>query len=317
MVLMDKNSTDLDKGGTAEPKVICLRTNYSDSNIGIYGLGPWSQAQVIHGGTSEQYGQPYGWSAAFTQEGTDEVATTLRYQGSFIGQRSWFTVLYPSVGEPNISVYTVPFTLDSIVDIEVGSTPQGNSIGNVFAVETEDGKDLHIDLIDPTKDDETIVVGYLGHTIKFKGEQISLHFTNAGELTQILTKSAKSLTIDNGAVLSFDGTNLAISNVNSLEAITYGFPDGSIVQSVSRDAVAAPSNQYIAECNGIDLGSNILSTSTNIQVIVSPPTNAWEDIIQSIPGYDFFILINTMIIIMSIFIVRIKKRIREGGSKNV
>ena len=254
------SSDSVDLGSSpAEDYKLCIRTNFTSGNIGMYGFGPWSDLEVIQGGDSSTYGHPYGWRADSAEWGTQDIATTLLYNGNMNGPHTWFTVIYPTEGTPNISIYNLPFSIDGV---SYPSTPQGNKLGNIFAVETNDGTDVHIDLMYryPNVLGESISLTALGHQISFQGQQISLHFNRTNALTQILTKHTNKLIYDGTELINFQNSQLKISPQNQLSAITFGFPDDYAVNSMYIGNKHVPITMYEIENNAINLGTTILGS---------------------------------------------------------
>ncbi|MHA1109934.1 MAG: heparinase II/III family protein [Promethearchaeota archaeon] len=228
-----------------------IRTDFSSSNIGVYGFGPWNSMDIIQNGTIEEFGQPYGTRADRTETGYYENATTLRYQGVVGEPTSWFTVHYPAEIQPEINVTRIPFTFGGNV---YSGDAEGNPIGNIFTVTTSQGTDVHISLANPTGS-STLTFQYNGVDFGFEGQQCVLHFNSSNNLTQILAGNLELLSVDGLHLMEKDGNSMYIDENNTLDAITFHIDSDS---SVYIGTSVIPSGLIPHWNNGVSLGPQLL-----------------------------------------------------------
>ncbi|MHA1649054.1 MAG: heparinase II/III domain-containing protein, partial [Candidatus Helarchaeota archaeon] len=236
-----------------EEHIRCVKTNYSSGNLGVYGFGPWKEFDNITAGESSVWGQPYGWYSPTMY--VLEEGTTLRYIGEANGPSSWFTVLYPSINSPNITITTPPFKLGGATYISGGI---GNAPGNVIYVEHENGAELHISLAEPTPENQEIELNVNGYKINFKGRQISIHFNSTNQISQIFTQYLQELSINDVIMLKFSSNILTISQDNDLAAFTFGLEPSNALQTIYIGSKVVPPQNYVIENNAINLGALIL-----------------------------------------------------------
>ncbi|MHA1273662.1 MAG: heparinase II/III family protein [Promethearchaeota archaeon] len=308
MIPINCNSEDLSSDESPQKYIYNVRTNFTRGNLAIYGFGPWKKMQTIHGGSSDDYGQPFGWRNDNETYGKESKATTLRYLGELDGPTSWFTVLYPCESRPNLTIYPLAFKVDNE---EFSNSPKGNNIGNVFAIETQNGKDLHINLMEERK----VKLNYLGYKIQFNGTYLSLHFNKTNQLTQLLTKNAIELKIDGNNVLKFNDNIITFSKFNNIRAITLGFSDDFEVDSVYDGDNEISKKSFEDENNAINFGMNVLESADTIKITLIPPPNiTMEDVIEKfleLRGIPLFIVFNFICVLLALYFIKIIKKPQE------
>ena len=252
LVPMNNASNEISEG-SINPSFYCSRTNFTQGNIGIYAKGPWDQVDVIRGGDPDVYGQPYGWrgdTGNWVEPSDEYMATTIKTSGSMNGKGSWFTLFYPTDGNPNITVTPVSFHYD-------GQFYQpGNEIGNAVFVETQHGSQFHISLMNPTQLGKGISTTLPGiGQIYFEGRQISMYFNETNNITQILSDNCGNLAISGEAIIQVDNGDLVISENTTLDAITVGDDN---INNLYLGASIIPETHYIRQDNAINIGKTVL-----------------------------------------------------------
>ncbi len=249
---INNNSQEINQSA-ATGYIYCIKTDFSDANLGIYGFGPWNQLLNISGGDSTTYGRPYGWYTNSQDEFVEGV--TLRYLGTATGHTNWFTVLYPAQNDPNISVTTPIFQFGGETFISGG---EGNAPGNIFYVKHDTGAELHISLSEPISEPNQIELTLNGYNFNFRGRQIIIHFNETNAITQIFTQYSENLSINGDSILSFQAGVLTIHENQTLSALTFGLEPQNSLSSVYFGSKLLPSANYTIENNAINLGSTLL-----------------------------------------------------------
>ncbi len=250
---IDNSSTPINQSEIQE-FIRCVKTNFTDGNLGVYGFGPWSELQNITAGTSAEYGQPYGWYSPIMY--VLEEGTTLRYLGTVNGATGWFTVLYPAQYAPNISISTPLFQYNGQTYL---SGQLGNAPGNVLYVQHANGAELHFSLVEPTASGKSIELHLNGYKINFQGRQLTLHFNRTNAITQIFTQYLTNLAINDEDLLSFSSGILNISANNELSALTLGLEPLGTLNSVFIGPKLLPPQNYTIENSAINLGFSVLN----------------------------------------------------------
>lgn len=254
MIPMNANSTEITIDARTDG-IVCDKTNFTDSNIGIYSLGPWEDTEEIHGGTLDEHGQYYGWRSDTTDYGSEEIATTMLYDGEINGKHAWCTIFYPSIDEPNINATRLDFTVNGN---NIDNLASGNSVGNILLVETTDGKQIHVSLMDDTGSESEIEFSYAGRLYAFQGEQISIQLNKTtGDVNQILSNNLIKLSIDSVDYLTMNDNTLHIKDNSGLKGISLGYcNDMPTIIKIGNTALV--SDQYSIRNNAININQSAL-----------------------------------------------------------
>ncbi|MBD3187257.1 hypothetical protein GF325_10540 [Candidatus Bathyarchaeota archaeon] len=248
-VLIDNASNVISNPETGG--IHCMKTNFPQGNVALYGFGPWEDVQNITAGDKSVHGQPYGyWSPDYNQL---ENATTYRYLGTTGGDDSWFTVAYPYNTSVNISVNSIPYTIEGNL-CEFGGV---SNPANVLVVNHQDGsKDLHVSRRLGLVESIPIVLELNGISFQITGNHASMHFQPSETVpSQILARDVSSLSMNGTIILDASGSTVSVHD-EFLDHVTMGLRthDGMVPVMVN-GSPAAPSRY---KQNGNTLEINLL-----------------------------------------------------------